>query len=40
MCPNGNWSVRLTSLTHFGVVEHIKLDSMDILTGDLGGIDP
>lgn len=40
VCPNGNWSVRLTSLTYFNVVVHIQQDGMDILTGPLGDIDP
>ena len=40
VCPNGNWSVRLDSLTYFGVVVHIQQNGVDILTGDLGTIDP
>jgi hypothetical protein len=40
VCPNGNWSVRLDSLTYFGVVVHIQQDGVDILTGPLGTIDP
>lgn len=40
VCPNGNWTVRLTSLTYFNVVVHIQQDGMDILTGPLGDIDP
>jgi hypothetical protein len=40
VCPNGNWSVRLDSLTYFGVVLHIQQGTTDILTADLGDIDP
>ncbi len=38
VCPNGNWSVRLTSLTYVNVVVHIQQNSADILTGNLGTI--
>lgn len=40
-CPNGNWSVRLLSLTFFGVVLHVHQlsDNVD-LEADLGTIDP
>jgi hypothetical protein len=40
VCPNGNWRVRLDSLTYFGVVVHIQHGDDDILTRDLGDIDP
>jgi hypothetical protein len=40
VCPNGNWSVRLDSLTYFGVVLHIQQGTTDILSADLGDIDP
>jgi hypothetical protein len=40
VCPNGNWSVRLTSLTYTNVVLHIQQGGMDILTANLGTIDP
>lgn len=40
-CPNGNWTVRLTSLTYYGVVLHIQQPSgTDVLTYDFGTIDP
>jgi hypothetical protein len=40
-CPNGNWSVRLTSLTYTNVVLHIQQPSgADILTFEFGTIDP
>jgi hypothetical protein len=38
-CPNGNWSVRLLSLTYFGVVLHVHQGTTD-LEADLGTIDP
>ncbi len=40
VCPNGNWSVSLLSLTFVGVVVHLQQNGVDILTGDLGTIDP
>jgi hypothetical protein len=40
-CPNGNWSVVLTSLTYTNVVLHIQQPSgTDILTFNFGTIDP
>jgi hypothetical protein len=40
-CPNGNWSVRLTSLTYTDVVLHIQQPpGTDVLTESLGTIDP
>jgi hypothetical protein len=40
-CPNGRWSVRLTSLTYTNVVLHIQDSSgTDILTFNFGTIDP
>ena len=40
-CPNGNWSVRLTSLTYTNVVLHIQQPpGTDVLTASLGDIDP
>ena len=39
-CPNGNWSVHLTSLTYVGVVVHVQQNGVDVLTGSLGTIDP
>jgi hypothetical protein len=40
-CPNGNWSVRLLSLTYFGVVLHVNQISDGVfLTANLGDIDP
>jgi hypothetical protein len=40
-CPNGNWSVRLLSLTYSGVVLHVHQlsDNVD-LEANLGTIDP
>lgn len=40
VCPNGNWSVDLLSLTYVNVVVHLQQNSVDILTGSLGTIDP
>lgn len=40
VCPNGNWSVSLLSLTFFGVVVHIQQNGVDILSANLGNIDP
>jgi hypothetical protein len=41
VCPNGNWSVRLTSLTFNNVVLHIQDQvGQDILTFNFGTIDP
>ncbi|MGW7385186.1 hypothetical protein [Streptomyces sp. NPDC054794] len=40
VCPNGNWSVTLLHLTYNHVVLHIQQDGTDILTRDLGDIDP
>jgi hypothetical protein len=40
-CPNGNWSVRLTSLTYTNVVLHIQQPpGTDVLTFSFGDIDP
>jgi hypothetical protein len=40
-CPNGNWSVQLTSLTYTDVVLHIQQPSgTDVLTFNFGTIDP
>lgn len=40
-CPNGNWAVRLTSLTYTDVVLHIQQPmGVEILTFDFGTIDP
>ena len=40
-CPNGNWTVRLDSLTYTNVVLHIQQpDGTDVLTFDFGTIDP
>ncbi len=40
-CPNGNWSVRLTSLTYTNVVLHIQQPpGTDVLTFSFGNIDP
>ena len=40
-CPNGNWTVRLTSLTYNDVVLHIQQPpGTDVLTFDFGTIDP
>ena len=40
-CPNGNWSVRLTSLTYNDVVLHIQQPpGTDVLTFSFGDIDP
>jgi hypothetical protein len=40
-CPNGNWSVRLLSLTYTNVVLHVHQlsDNVD-LEANLGTIDP
>lgn len=38
-CPNGNWSVRLLSLTYSGVVLHVHQGATD-LEANLGTIDP
>jgi hypothetical protein len=40
VCPNGRWTVTLTSLTYTNVVLHIQQDSTDILTFHFGTIDP
>ena len=40
VCPNGNWSVSLLSLTFVGVFVHLQQNGVDILTGNLGTIDP
>ncbi len=40
VCPNRNWSVSLLSLTFVGVVLHIQQNAVDILTANLGTIDP
>jgi hypothetical protein len=40
-CPNGNWSVRLTSLTYSDVSLHIQQPAgVEILTFNFGTIDP
>jgi hypothetical protein len=40
-CPNGNWKVRLTSLTYTNVVLHIQQPpGTDVLTFPFGDIDP
>jgi hypothetical protein len=40
-CPNGNWTVRLTSLTYTDVVLHIQQPpGTDVLTFSFGTIDP
>jgi hypothetical protein len=40
-CPNGNWSVQLTSLTYNDVVLHIQQPpGTDVLTFSFGTIDP
>jgi hypothetical protein len=40
-CPNGNWTVRLTSLTYNDVVLHIQQPpGTDVLTFSFGDIDP
>jgi hypothetical protein len=40
-CPNGNWRVRLLTLTYFGVILHVHQlsDNVD-LEENLGDIDP
>ncbi len=41
VCPNGNWSVRLLTLTYFDVVLHVqKPAGTDVFTHDFGDIDP
>jgi hypothetical protein len=40
-CPNGNWSVRRTSLTYTNVVLHLQQPpGTDVLTFNAGTIDP
>jgi hypothetical protein len=40
-CANGNWTVRLTSLTYTNVVLHIQQPGgVDVLTFNFGTIDP
>jgi hypothetical protein len=40
-CPNGNWKLRLTSLTYNNVVLHVQQPpGTDVLTDNLGTIDP
>lgn len=40
-CPNGNWTVRLTSLTYSNVVLHLQQPpGTDVLTQSFGTIDP
>lgn len=40
-CPNGNWTVRLTSLTYTDVVLHVQQPpGTDVLTQNFGTIDP
>jgi len=38
-CPNGNWKVRITSLTYTNVVLHVENAGTN-LTANLGTIDP
>lgn len=40
VCPNGNWTVHLLHLTYNGVVLHIQQNGNNILTRNLGVIDP
>jgi len=41
VCPNGNWTVRLTSLTYTNVVLHIQnAAGTDLLTFAFGTLDP
>ncbi|MGA5197544.1 hypothetical protein [Streptomyces exfoliatus] len=40
VCPNRNWRVNLLHLTFNDVVLHIQQNGTDILTKDLGDIDP
>ncbi|MFJ5707567.1 MULTISPECIES: hypothetical protein [unclassified Streptomyces] len=40
VCPNGNWRVQLLHLTFNDVTLHIQQNGVDILTRDLGDIDP
>ncbi len=40
VCPNGNWNVQITSLTFKGVVVHVDQNGVDVLTANLGTIDP
>ena len=41
VCPNGNWTVRRTSLTYNDVVVHIQQPpGSDVLTFNAGTIDP
>jgi hypothetical protein len=35
-CPNGNWSVRITSLSFSGVVLHLQQNGTDLLTRNFG----
>src|SRR5260370_6260996 len=40
-CPNGNWTVRITSLSYTNVVLHIQQPpGTDLLTFSFGNIDP
>lgn len=39
-CPNGNWTVRILSVTYNDVVLHIQQGSTDVLTFSFGDIDP
>ncbi len=40
-CPNGNWTVQITSLSFTNVVLHIQQPpGTDLLTFDFGNIDP
>ena len=40
-CPNGNWTLELTSLTYTDVALHIQQPpGTDVLTASLGNIDP
>ncbi|MFI8822769.1 hypothetical protein [Streptomyces sp. NPDC053431] len=40
VCPNGNWRVHLLHLTYTNVVLHIQQNGEDILTRELGTLDP
>ncbi|MGW5418915.1 hypothetical protein [Streptomyces sp. NPDC003943] len=40
VCPNGNWTVHLLHLTYSNVTVHIQQNGVDLLTRNLGVIDP
>ncbi|MBO8192000.1 hypothetical protein ITI46_09990 [Streptomyces oryzae] len=40
VCPNRNWTVNLLHLTYRGVELHIQQNGEDLLTKNLGTIDP